>query len=339
MDKRLGERTVRFKNGVYIKGCASIVEKTEEKGPFGEYFDVVMSDDLWEEESWEKTERKMFRTAVDIASAKAGVELKDIRYLLGGDLLNQIISASFSARDLSLPFIGLYGACSTMSESLMIGGMLIDGGFADWVACATSSHFATAERQYRFPLELGTPKTPTSQRTVTGAGACILAESGERNDPKVTMCTAGKVIDFGVKDANNMGAAMAPAAAETLITHFEETDRKPEDYDMIITGDLGTFGSEVLKDLMKDRNIRIDDNYRDCGADIYRGLKDIKCGGSGCGCGAVMLSAYYIRKMMEGEISRILFTATGALLSPTSSQQGESIPSIAHAVAIEREGE
>jgi stage V sporulation protein AD len=279
----------------------------------------------------------MFIEAVNLAVARSGLKNDAVDYLFGGDLLNQIISAGFAARETSIPFIGLFGACSTMAESLLAGAVFVDGGFADHVVCATSSHFATAERQFRYPLELGTPKTPTSQITVTGAGASVVSSKGEKGMPRITHATAGRVIDMGIKDANNMGAAMAPAALETLLSHLEDTQRTPEYYDLIVTGDLGTFGSDILRKKAKEQHVELSDVYTDCGAEIFKGKKNTYCGGSGCGCAGSMLNAYYLKKMAQGELKRLLFIATGALLSPTSTQQGETIPCVAHAVAIETE--
>jgi len=335
MNKKIKRATVKFEAPVFITGFGSVVGKAEKSGPLSDWFDVVLDDDSWDEKSWEKCERKMFIRAVEIALAKAGIEEKETDYLIGGDLLNQIISAGYSARELDIPFLGVYGACSTMAESIMVGAMLIDGGFATHVACATSSHFATAERQFRSPLELGTPKTPTAQWTVVGAGSTVLSKQGLAYYPKITYATTGRVLDFGIKDANNMGAAMAPAAAETIIRHLEETGRDISYYDKIVTGDLGKLGAGILFDLMNKEGIKACDNYFDCGIEIYKDLKDKYCGGSGCGCSGSVLNSYLIKNMIEGKLNKILFVATGALLSTTSTGQGETIPAIAHAVAIE----
>lgn len=336
MSKRIGERTLVFEKAPYIRGCGGVAGKSEKEGPIGAYFDTYFDDDLWGEKTWELTERKMFIRAVENAVRSAGFTLSDIQILFGGDLLNQIISAGFAARTLKMPFIGLYGACSTMAESLLLGAMTVDGGYADLVACATSSHFATAERQFRYPLELGTPKTPTSQHTATASGATVLSSSGQPDDARITCATPGRVIDLNVSDANNMGAAMAPAAVETLLTHLEDTQRNPNYYDLIITGDLGTFGSKILTEFTAKENVDVKDVYTDCGVELYKGVRDMYCGGSGCGCSALMLNCYYLKKFKDKKINRILLIATGALLSPTTTMQGESVPSIAHAVAIER---
>ncbi|MEZ4357053.1 MAG: stage V sporulation protein AD [Eubacteriales bacterium] len=333
---RIGERTLTFKKAPYIRGNGGVAGKDEKEGPIGAYFNTYFNDDLWGEKSWELTERKMFIRAVENAVTSAGLTLDDIQILFGGDLLNQIISAGFAARTLRAPFIGLYGACSTMSESLLVGAMAVDGGYADNVVCATSSHFATAERQFRYPLELGTPKTPTSQHTATAAGATVLSSTGQADDARITCATPGRVIDLKISDANNMGAAMAPAAVETLVTHLEDTKRAPNYYDLIITGDLGTFGSKLLVEYTAKENVDVKAVYTDCGVELYKGVKDMYCGGSGCGCSALMFNCYYLKKFKDKKINRILLIATGALHSPTTSMQGESIPCIAHAVAIER---
>ena len=260
----------------------------------------------------------------------------DIGLLISGDLLNQIISSSFSARQFDIPFLGVYNACSTMSEAFAIGATFVDGGYYENVVAATGSHFSTAERQYRYPLELGCIRPPQSQWTVTGAGGAVIS-SIKGDFPKITFATFGKVTDYGVVDANNMGAAMAPAARRTLITHFEDTCRTPDYYDVILTGDLGALGSRILKHLMREKGYNIDKNHVDCGELIYNIDEREYQGGSGAGCSAVTFNSYFYKKLTEKKINRVLFIATGALLSTTSSQQGESIPSVAHAVAIENE--
>ncbi|MGI5849817.1 MAG: stage V sporulation protein AD [Christensenellales bacterium] len=335
MGTRVGPRTVKFSSPPIIISAASVAGKSEREGPFGRTFDVVFDDDLWEEKTYELSERKMFSEAVKTALSKASLQPDSISFLFGGDLLNQIISSGFSARDLCIPFFGLYGACSTISEALILGAMAIDGGFAQYAICGTSSHFATAERQFRNPLELGTPKTPTAQNTVTAAGAAILSSNRDENCPAITFATVGRVLDMGITDVNNMGAAMAPAAAETIICHLEETGKQPKDYDFIITGDLGKFGSELLIELAMGTGYDLSENHRDCGILIYQGKPNMNCGGSGCGCSASLLCGHFYGEMRHGNIKSILFVATGALHSPISALQGESVPSIAHAVSIE----
>jgi stage V sporulation protein AD len=335
-NNRLGDQTIKLVNPPIIVSQSSIVGKKEGEGPLGQYYDVVLEDNLWGEKSWEKTESKMFQEAATIAMGKKNMKPDDIDYLFGGDLLNQIISASFAARALQIPFFGLYGACSTMTESLSLGSIMISSGYADNVLCVTSSHFCTAERQFRFPLESGSQRTPTAQWTVTGAGAVLLSSQGE--GPIITHVTTGRVIDYGIKDANNMGAAMAPAAADTFKAHFKDTGKSPDDYDLIVTGDLGYFGREMTIDLLKKEGYDISNKFIDCGCEIYGNDQDVKAGGSGCGCSAVFLSAYLITKINEGVYNKVLMASTGALLSPISSQQGESIPGIAHAVTIQKRG-
>lgn len=327
-----------MQNGVGIAGYASIAGKKEGEGPLRHYFDILMEDAEWGEKTWEKTESKMQKSAVAHAVEKAGINLSDINYIFAGDLLNQCIGSSFGLRELEIPFLGVYGACSTMAETLGLAAMTVDGGFADCTAAVTSSHFCTAERQYRTPLEYGGQRTPTAQWTVTGAGALILSKRG--GAPYVTHFTAGKIVDLGITDANNMGAAMAPAAADTLLAHFKDTGNRPEDYDLILSGDLGEVGRSILVDMMNDEGYDIAENYNDCGCMIFDGKKqDTHAGGSGCGCGASTLCGYVMNRMKAGELNRVLFMATGALLSPTSTLQGESIPSVAHAVVISNTGQ
>ena len=332
--KRLGKQTIKLINPPSIIATAAVVGPKEGEGPLSQYFDMIQKDDYFGQDSWEKAESKFVEEAIRRAISKSGVNIKSFDYMFAGDLLNQIISSSFAARTLQIPFLGLYGACSTMAESLSIGAMVIDGGYADHVICATSSHFSSAERQYRFPLEQGVQRPPYAQWTVTGSGASVLAAVG--NGPYITCITTGKVIDFGIKDANNMGAAMAPAAVDTLTAHFKETGRAPEYYDLIVTGDLATVGREITLELLQKEGIDIKNNYNDCGCMIFNNERqDTHSGGSGCGCSASVLNGYLYNMLLRGEIKKLLFVATGALLSPISAWQGESIPCIAHAVAIE----
>ena len=332
---KLGDQTVLFKNKPKIIGNYSIVGPKEGKGPFKEYFDYILKDDLFNEKSYESAERKILEQAIFGAIEKSKLEIKDIDMLLSGDLLNQIISSGFAARKFDATFLGVFGACSTMAETLAIGSCLIDGKYFNNVVCATSSHFSTAERQFRFPLELGNQRPPTSQWTVTGSGATVLSLNADESCPKITMATFGKVVDFGINDVNNMGAAMAPAAMRTLKAHFQDTNTKPTDYDLIITGDLGKLGSEILIDLMEHEGYKIIDNYCDCGQMIFDSKQKTFMGGSGCGCSASMLNSFFLQRIIEGKYKKVLFIATGALLSTLSSQQGNTIPGIAHAVVIE----
>lgn len=333
---RKGE-TLFFQHPIYIAGHAAIVGKREGEGPLRSGFDKIIPDALWGEESFERCERKLFTQAAHMATANAGKRMENVELLLGGDLLNQIVSSGYSARDLRVPFLGLYGACSTMAESMLIGAALLDGGFAKNALCAVSSHFGAAERQFRFPLELGTPKTPNSQYTVTGGAAVFLAcEHPQNCSMIIPAATVGRVVDVGITDADNMGAAMAPAAVETFLAHLEDTGKSPDYYDAVITGDLGKLGAEIFADLCRQAGVEVSGIHWDCGCMMFRGMKDEYCGGSGCACGATVLNSYFFNKMRKGKFFRILFLATGALLSPTLIQQKDSIPSIAHAVVIER---
>ena len=332
--KKRGAHSYALPSRPRIRSYASIAGQKEASGPLGHTFDETFTDDTLGQKSWERAEAKMLERAADLALSKAKVYADGVDVFLGGDLLNQIVSSGYTARQLGIPFLGLYGACSTMAESLLLGAMLIDGGFADTALCATCSHFSTAERQYRFPLELGNQRTPTAQWTVTGAGATLLG----RESP-LPLCiesvTIGSVWDLKQTDANNMGAAMAPAAMQTLKSHLDDLQRIPEDYDLIVTGDLGRVGYDLMKLLCRKEGIELDQRYIDCGCEIFDVSQDVHSGGSGCGCSAVSLNGWLLGRMLKGEIRKMLFLATGALMSPTMSQQGESIPGVAHAVSLE----
>ncbi|NLF34805.1 MAG: stage V sporulation protein AD, partial [Clostridiales bacterium] len=295
--------------------------------------DIIGQDDTFGEASWEKAESAMQKQALTAALDKAKQSASTMDFLFGGDLLNQCIGTSFAARSQDIPFFGLYGACSTMAEGLVLASMTLDGGFGEWTAAVTSSHFCSAERQYRTPLEYGSQRTPTAQWTATAAGAVVLARTGD--GPYITHATVGKIVDKGIKDPNNMGAAMAPAAYKTLTAHFADTGRAPDYYDLIVTGDLGKLGKEILLDLFQRDGIDLSEVYDDCGVLLFdlEG-QDVHCGASGCGCSAAVLTGHLLNGMRAGTWKRILFCGTGALLSPTSSAQGESIPSICHAAAI-----
>ena len=333
--RRIGENTIAFANCPRILASAAVVGPKEGRGPLGQAFDLALDDALYGQQSYEQAERAIFHEACERCLKKADVPREQVQALLGGDLLNQIMAASLAARDLSIPFFGLYGACSTMAESLILGSILVDGGYASPVLCAAGSHYCTAERQYRFPLEYGNQRTMAAQWTVTGTGACLLGEAGN-SLAHVEMATVGQVVDMGIRDANNMGAVMAPAAADTLKRHFLDTGRKPPDYDRIITGDLGRVGSQLLTELMEENGYPLKESrYMDCGLCIFDPEDDVHAGASGCGCSATVLSAMILPKLQSGEWKRVLFMATGALLSPTTIQQGESIPGIAHAVVLE----
>ncbi|MGE5626532.1 MAG: stage V sporulation protein AD [Solirubrobacterales bacterium] len=334
MSKRLGKQTVALISKPRITSVFSIVGPKEGKGPLKDYFDLILNDDLKGQDSFEKAESQMLYTAVTESIKKAGLKEENINYLLAGDLLNQIISSSFAARSIDVPFIGLYGACSTMTLSMGLGAMLVEGCFADNVIAATSSHFSAAERQFRFPLEYGAQRSPLSQWTVTGAGAMVISKGG--NFPGITYVTTGKVKDYGIEDSNNMGAAMAPAAAATISQHFMDTGKTPKDYDLIATGDLGDVGKEVTKKLLKEYGYDVSEIYMDCGSEIFNNKEQQTCsGGSGCGCSAVVDCGYIYKSMLSGKFKRVLLISTGALLSTTSSLQGETIPGVAHAVAVE----
>lgn len=330
-------QTIFFKRKPHIIGSYSIVGPKEGMGVLKNYFDYIMKDDLFGEKTYERAERKMVEQAVMGAVSNAQITPKDLQLFISGDLLNQIITSSFAARAFDIPYVGLFGACSTMAESLAIGASLVNAGYFDRIATATASHFSTAERQFRYPLELGNQRPPTSQWTVTGAGCSIISSKG--SGPIITSATFGKVTDFGISDANNMGAVMACGCALTLVAHFKDTNTLPDDYDLIVTGDLGKLGSEILLDLMEDYGYKLGTNYNDCGQIIYTGKQNVLMGGSGCGCSASVLNSYILQKIKQKEYKKVLFVATGALLSSTSTQQGDTIPGIAHAVVIECEEE
>lgn len=335
MSNKVGEQTIIFKNKPKIIGNFSVVGEKEGHGPFKDYFHHILEDDLFGESSFEHAERKMLEYAISSSIEKAKLNINKIDLIVGGDLLNQIISTSFTARHFDRPFLGIYGACSTMAESLAVGATFVDGEYFKNVVCATGTHFSTAERQYRFPLELGNQRPPTSQWTVTGAGSSVLSLNS--NGHSITYATLGKVTDYGINDVNNMGAAMAPSAMSTLISHFQDTKTTPDDYDLIVTGDLGKLGSEILMDLMEHNGYKLGKNYNDCGQMIFNNNQKTFQGGSGCGCSASVLNSYILKKMDEGVFKKVLFAATGALLSTLSTQQGDTIPGICHAVVIERD--
>lgn len=334
MIKKVGENTIKFTLPPKLISGYSIVGPKEGQSPLASYFDYILKNDAFNEKTYERAERKMLEQAISGAIDKANLLSTDIDILLSGDLLNQIISASFSARQLQTSFIGMFGACSTMTESLAVGACLIDGGCANNVACATCSHFSTAERQFRFPLELGCQRPPTAQWTVTGAGCSIVAREGIGHN--ITHVTFGKVVDYGIKDMNNMGAAMAPAACDTLKNLFKDTNTKPSDYDLIVTGDLGKLGSEILVDLLENCGYKMGENYCDCGQMIFSNSQKSFMGGSGCGCSASVMNSYILSKLDKGDYKKVILMSTGALVSTTSTQQGESIPGIAHAVIVEK---
>ena len=328
-----GRQSILFANLPSIRSNAAAVGKKEGEGPLRQYFDFIADDTKLQQSSWEKAESAFQKTALDTALQKGNLQYQELDALFAGDLLNQCISSSFAARETGIPFIGLYGACSTMAESLLLAAAAVNAGYARRAAALTSSHFASAERQYRFPLGYGGQRTPTAQWTVTGSGCCILDANGK--GPFIECATAGKIQDFGIKDANNMGAAMAPAAVDTLRQHFEDFGRKPSDYDLIVTGDLGKLGKKIVLEQLKQDGFDLEGRYNDCSVMIFDAERqDVHAGGSGCGCSASVLCGYLLQQMREGHLKRLLFCATGALLSPVSSWQGESIPGICHAISI-----
>ncbi len=337
MGQMLGKASVTFEKPVYIVSSAGVVGTKEGEGPFGELFDMVGQDDLFGCNTWEEAESCLQKTAVYLALKKSGYTAQEIRYLFAGDLLGQSIASSFGLSAYEIPLYGVYGACSTCGEALSLGAMSIAAGYADRVACVTSSHFASAEKEFRFPLDYGNQRPLSATWTVTGSGAFVLdKEPGKMPRAVIRGITTGKIVDFGLKDSMNMGACMAPAAADTIAQHLQDWDRKPEDYDKIITGDLGSVGQTVLLDLLRERGIEIMNQHMDCGIEIYDAARqDTHAGGSGCGCSAVVLSAYILKQLVEENWKRVLFVPTGALLSKTSFNEGQSVPGIAHAVVLE----
>lgn len=333
MTKKIGSRTFKLSYPPTIASSASVVGKMEGEGPLGQYFDRIVEDTYFGEKTWEKAESAMLNTAFSLCCCKGNIAESEIELVFSGDLLNQCMGSAWALKDCSLPYFGLYGACSTMGESLTLAAMSLDGGFVSTACALTSSHFCSSERQFRFPLEYGGQRTPTSQWTVTGAGACILKSSG--CGPFITHLTPGRIVDAGIKDANNMGSAMAPAAFDTLNAHFLDTGRDPDYYDIIVTGDLGAIGHDSLEDMFRHEGKTLGNRYTDCGILIYDSSQDVHAGGSGCGCSASVFSSYILDGMKNGRWNKVLFAPTGALMSPTSSQQGDSIPGICHAVAIE----
>ena len=333
-NKRIGRRTVALEHPPSVISYANIGGKLEGEGPLREHFDELNQDSFFGEKTWEKAESAMQKRVLQRALDQIRLKPGDLDYIFAGDLLNQCIGSSFGLREFGVPFYGLYGACSTMGESLSLAAMAIDGGFAEKAAAMTSSHFCTAERQYRMPVPYGNQRTPTAQWTATAAGAVIVT-SQMRPGPRVARVTIGRVKDKGIKDANNMGAAMAPAAYETLKAHFEDTGLAPDHYDLILTGDLGKLGHEIVTDLFDRDGVKLN-NYNDCGLILFdREEQDVHAGASGCGCSASVLCGYVLPGLLAGRWRRILFCPTGALHSPTATMQGESIPGVCHAIALE----
>ncbi len=353
--KKRGRQSVIFEEKPLIRGRGTVVGEKEGQGPLAKNFDIILKEDMYGEKSWEKAESKMLKEAMKKAVSRAGITEKDIDIMLSGDLLNQLMSSSFMARDMHIPFLGLYGACSTMTESLVLGSMLIDGGFAKNVLVGASSHFCTAERQFRMPVEHGNQRPPSAQWTATAAGGVVVSAASEvDSDDNLSGCmtdrlgsrirvesaTVGKVIDAGIKDSNQMGAAMAPAAVDTLLNHLEDMDRNLDYYDLAVTGDLGFIGKDIMMDLLADAGLdkkMLFSHYDDCGTMLFSKEQDVHGGGSGCGCSASVFAGYLLKEMEKGKIKRLLLMSTGAMLSTISPLQGESIPGIAHAVSLEVE--
>ncbi len=332
--QKLGKQTIKFDNPPTILETASIVGPKEAEGPLSKYFDMLLEDEFWGEKTWEKAESKIIKEAVNMVITKSGLPADSIDYCFAGDLLNQCISSSFGLRELNIPYFGIFGACSTFVEGMILSSILTEGKAGNNVLFAASSHFCSAEKQFRFPLELGNQRPPSSQWTVTGAGSAIISSTGA--GPYVTYATPGKIVDKGIKDANNMGAAMAPAAVDTILTHFKDTGRNPSYYDAIITGDLGHIGKEIVIEMLQTYGYNVKSNYNDCGVLIFdKEKQDTHSGGSGCACCGTVFSGYLFNEMKSGKYKKILLIATGALTNATTSQQGESIPGIAHAAAIE----
>ncbi len=353
MINRIGERTLELTRKPRVVGFGSAAGKKEGEGPLAKWFDKIFTDTTMGGETWEKAEAALQKTALSLALENAGLENSDVGLIFAGDLLNQCTSSSYGLRDFGIPFLGQYGACSTMAQTLAMASILVESGAADTAAAVTSSHFCSAERQFRYPLQYGGQRTPTAQWTVTGSGSAIVAAYGNGeflgSGSKLTQCSdmnlkrqigaahvcIGKIIDMGITDANNMGAAMAGAAADTIYRYLCDTSTKPEDYDMIVTGDLGKVGTDILYELLSKENVSIEKQHSDCGLLIFDcDEQDVHAGGSGCGCSASVLCSYIMKRMRKRELNSVLFAATGALMSPTIVQQGESIPGISHIVHL-----
>lgn len=330
---RKGKQSFILPGRPVITAWASVAGKKEAQGPLGKEFDITQNDSYFGQKSWEQAEKQMQMLAIQKLINKAGIVESEIGMVCSGDLLNQCIGSSFTLRNRNIPHLGLYGACSTMAESLLTAGMAVAGGYMDRVIAMTSSHFASSERQYRFPLGYGGQRAPTAQWTVTGSGAALVCKDGK--GPRLESCTVGTVTDLGIKDAGNMGAAMAPAALATIRAHFNDLGQSPDDYDLIVTGDLGQLGKDILLTLAQQEGLQIGGKLMDCGTEVFDCLEqDVHAGGSGCGCSAITLCSHLLNRLNSGKLKKILFCGTGALLSPTSTQQGLPIPGVCHAVCI-----
>ena len=334
MNVQIGKQSLRFAEAPFIISSANIVGTKEGDGPLGTYFDVVGGDDKFGQNTWEEAESTLQKEAFTMTIGKAGMKAEEIRYLFSGDLLGQTIATSFGLMDFKIPLFGLYGACSTCGEALSLGAMCVAAGYADYVVSMTSSHFASAEKQFRFPLEYANQRPLSATWTVTGSAAFLIGK--KKSSVKIAGITTGRIEDYGIKDSMNMGAAMAPAACSVIKQNFEDFQRDASDYDLIITGDLGTVGQEILINLLKKDGYDIAGVHKDCGIEIYDGKRQgTGAGGSGCGCSAVTLSAYFLKQLEEGTLKRVLFVPTGALLSTVSFNEGMNVPGIAHAVILE----
>lgn len=337
MIRRIGQRTLQLENRPFLLAHAAAVGKKEGEGPLGAQFDFVTEDDRMGQKSWELAESELQKTAIETALSKAGLQKGDLDLILAGDLLNQCIGSFLASMQSDVPYLGQYGACSTMAQGLALGACLVEGGAARRLVASASSHFCSAERQYRFPLAYGGQRTPTAQWTATAAGAAVLGGQGSGHI-RITHALFGKMVEMGVKDANNMGAAMAPAAYDTLSTLLADLGAQPKDFDCIVTGDLGHVGADILLTLLREDKIDLSPVYSDCGSLLFDDGQDAHAGGSGCGCSAAVLCGPLLRDMQAGKIRRLVFAGTGAMMSPTSVQQGQPIAGICHAVVIERSG-
>ncbi|MCI5596368.1 MAG: stage V sporulation protein AD [Lachnospiraceae bacterium] len=346
MKLQRGRQSLLLDHPVYIRGRGSIVGKKEGEGPLGKLFDQVIEDPLFAMETWEEAESKFLRTAGELAIKKAGLSSEQIRYAFAGDLLGQLIATSFGMAPLHIPLFGLYGACANIGSALSLGAMTVCAGYADHVLALASSHFGSAEKQFRYPLEYGNQKPLSSTYTVTGSGAFVLSKEKPEPEPdtkqikpvKITGITTGKIVDYGVRDAQNMGGAMAPAASHVIYQSFRDFSMSVRDYDKVVTGDLGEIGQTILLKLLKDNGLDISEIHLDCGMEIFdKEKQDTHCGGSGCACSASVLAAYLLKKLEEGEWKRVLFVPTGALFSTVSFNEGKPVPGIAHGIILERE--
>lgn len=337
MAKHIGKASVVLEKDIYILGSASVAGTKEGEGPLGDKIDVVGEDDFFGASCWEEAESNLQKKAAGLALVDAGMKNKDMDFLLAGDLLGQSMATTFGMENLEIPLIGIYGACATCGEALALGSMLVDGGGGKRVLCVTSSHFASAEKEFRFPLEYGNQRPMSATWTVTGSGAFVVGlGTNQKHKAKITAVTIGTVVDYGLKESMNMGACMAPGAAHTLLTHFRDFGTGPEDYDKIITGDLGLVGQKILKNLMAEKGYDLGEKHMDCGIEIFSNEEQgTGSGGSGCGCASVVLSSYVLEELMAGTWKKVLFMPTGALLSKTSFQEGNSVPAICHLLVLE----